>query len=185
MRTILTLLVVGAALFAGWQQLSPLIWPPPLPLENPAYTIRKVEPYELQALVMSVKHYPRGEGAAVMPTDLALAWGEMADPEKLERLSISQRNRFYFWKADQETLETLTRPLIETETANVHVVPGDETVRTTLREVRRGDSLYLEGWLVDIEGKERSWRSSRSRTDTGPGACEIFLVKTLVRSPAL
>lgn len=173
---------MGAAGLGAFQYLRPLIWPPPVPLENQAYKITKVEDYTLQALVLAAKDYRRSEGGEVMPVDLALAWGPMADPEKVDRLEIDQRNRFYYWKADRATLNALGRPNIEANTANVHCVPGDEFVRKTLFQVRPGEMILLKGYLVDIQGPDRSWQTSRTRKDTGPGACEIFLIEEVTRS---
>jgi len=182
MRPWLVIVLVIAAGFGAFQYVRPVLWPPPVPLENEDYQITKVQPYILEALVLATKDYRRKEGGEVMPVDLALAWGTMADPDKADRLEIDQRNRFYYWKADGPTLQALGRSNIEGNTANVHCVPADDLVRTSLFQVRPGERILLKGHLVDIRGPDRSWSTSRSRTDTGPGACEIFLIETLTRS---
>jgi len=179
MRPIWWIILLVACAFGAWQHFAPRFFPGPLPLDNSDFTITKVQPYRLEALVMSSRNYLRSEGGEVMPVDLALAWGGMADPEKIGMLSVQQRDRFYFWQADHAALNQLGRANIESQTANIHCVPGNEAVREALYSVRKGDWVKMKGWLVDIRGPDREWRTSRSRTDTGPGACEIILVDEL------
>jgi len=177
---VLWILVLGAAGFGVWQHFSPYWNPPPIPFENPAYQLTPVASHSITGAVLSSKHYRSGEGSAVMPVDLAMAWGPMADPVKYRRLDISQRERFYYWKADAQTLADLGRESIESNTANIHCVPASEEIREALFRIQRDERVTLKGQLVDITGPDRNWSTSRSRNDTGPGACEILLVEEIL-----
>ena len=64
--------------------------------------------------------------------------------------------------------------------ANVHVVPGDDAVRTAVLALEAGECVWLRGELVDIVGHDDpslSRRTSLTRGDTGAGSCEILPVR--------
>ena len=50
----------------------------------------------------------------------------------------------------------------------------------TLAQVREGQLIRLSGHLVQVEGDDGfRWVSSRTRDDTGDGACEVIWVEQL------
>lgn len=55
------------------------------------------------------------------------------------------------------------------------MIPDNDAVRGVLGRLRAGSVVELRGRLVDIEAREGGMSTSLSRTDTGPGACEILL----------
>jgi hypothetical protein len=62
--------------------------------------------------------------------------------------------------------------------ANTHVIPADAVVRRELARLRVGQVVHLTGMLVDGVRDDGAWvHTSLTRTDTGPGACEIMLVE--------
>ncbi len=143
----------------------------------PGYTIRNPESFELEARVLSREDYHLDAGAALSPTDLALGWGEMADPSVAAQLDVSQRGRWYFWRSDTFPIP---RARIIAQSANMHMVPANELVARDLERVKRDDMIRLKGQLVDIYGEDGwRWRSSRSRTDTGNGSCELLLLERI------
>jgi len=143
----------------------------------PGYTISNPEPFVLEARVLSREDYRLDAGAALSPTDLALGWGEMADPEVFSRLDISQRGRWYYWRTESYPIP---RASIIAQSANMHMVPANEQVARDLARVERHDMIRVTGRLVDILGDDGwRWRSSRSRTDTGNGSCELLLLERI------
>jgi hypothetical protein len=141
------------------------------------YTIRNAEPYEMEARVLSREDYRFDAGAKLSPTDLALGWGEMADEDVIAEIDVSQRGRWYSWRTDSFPIP---RARIQSQSANVHMVPANELVARDLERVRRDDLIRVKGQLVDIYGENGwHWLSSRSRTDTGNGACELLLLERI------
>lgn len=141
------------------------------------YTIRNPEPFELEARVLSREDYHLDAGASLSPTDLALGWGEMAEASVYSRLDISQRGRWYHWRADSYPIP---KARIIAQSANMHMVPANETVARDLARVEPHDMIRLRGQLVDIHGENGwHWRSSRSRTDSGGGSCELLLLERI------
>jgi hypothetical protein len=131
--------------------------------------------FKAKVRVLGRERYYLGTLADVAPLDIAVGWGPMSDSSLLESVDISQSNRFYYWHYDEEP--AVGRRAIETHSANWHLIPATKIVWRTLRQLRVGDVVTLEGELVDIASPDFvTIRTSLSRDDTGAGACEIIYV---------
>ena len=73
----------------------------------------------------------------------------------------------------------LTKSEITKSSANTHIIPANEDVEYTLKKIRKGNLIHLEGFLVNIDKGDYYWRTSTKRTDTGNGACEIVYTERL------
>lgn len=73
---------------------------PPVRDRFDQYEITHLATFDIKAKVLSKKNYQFGRGADLAPTDLALGWGNMSDERILEKIRISQSNRFYYWRVD-------------------------------------------------------------------------------------
>jgi len=136
--------------------------------------------FSVEARVLSREDYGFGREADYSPTDLALGWGRMGDEAVLDRLDISQSSRWYHyrWSGDPPI------PPVEIiqSSANMHMIPSDRTVASALREVRPGQRVRIDGWLVQVDANDGwHWRSSLTRDDTGDGACEVVYVCSISR----
>ena len=133
--------------------------------------------FELTARVLSREDYRHDAGAKLASVDLALGWGRMSDSAVLAKIQISQSNRFYYWHVSDFPIP---RREIETHSANMHLIPADDSVRHTLERVRPGELVQLEGFLVDANRPDGwQWHTSMTRDDTGSGACELVYVESL------
>lgn len=135
--------------------------------------------FDQSARVMSAKAYRWGREGALLPEDLALAWGPVLAPPYAGRLSFSQFSRFFFWRTKDLSLD---RGTIVAHTANVHVFPRTGRLKRAVRAVTKGEVVRLEGFLVDIDGVDDAdfhWRTSTSRGDEGPNSCETIYVERL------
>ena len=132
--------------------------------------------YEIEARVLGTERYRFDRGAALSPIDFAVGWGPMSANAVLDSLDISQYGRFFFYRTDEA-------PMIEfsemgRNAANMHLIPADANIRSTLFAVRTGQVVRLRGWLVAAQGADGfRWRSSLTRNDTGGGSCELMLVE--------
>ena len=140
------------------------------------YSIRPLADFKLKARVLSYKHYSSDKEAELSPVDLALGWGPMSKNEVLAKIDISQRNRWYFWRTDNFPIP---RNEIESNSANMHIIPANDSVASILKNVVRGQVVSLEGHLVECTQEDWRWKSSLTRNDTGSGACEIIFVKEI------
>ena len=146
------------------------------------HRLQALQPFQLEeALVLGREDYRFDRGAQVSPTDLALGWGPMADPEVVRRIEIRQSNRWYYWRTDEFPIP---RREIERHSANMHMIPASAAVAATLDSLQEGARIRLSGQLVRVEGDDGfRWVSSLSREDTGSGACELVWVEELAVLP--
>lgn len=138
------------------------------------YTITPLAGFQVEARVLGAKHYSFDRESALAPVDLALGWGPMARDDVLNTIEISQSGRFYYWRTDNLVIP---RRDIETNSANMHFIPVDQEVGKKLKQIDKDDRIRFKGYLVRIDADDGwRWISSRTRNDTGKGACEVILV---------
>ena len=145
------------------------------PYEN--FMITPLAEFQVVARVLSSKHYNRGRESELSPVDLALGWGPMSQPEIIEKFSIRQSNRFYFWKTDNFPIP---RQEVITNSANMHLIPTSHYIEKRLKDIKIGQKVKFKGYLVRVDMDSGwHWVSSLSRNDSGKGACEVVLVDDL------
>lgn len=139
------------------------------------YIIHGIAKFRIKAKVLSKKNYHFGREADLSPTDLALGWGNMSDESVLEKIKISQSVRYYRWSVKTFPIP---RREIETHSANMHLIPANDSVKSVIKRVRQGDIIEISGSLVNVKSTsdDWSWTSSQTRDDTGRGACELVWV---------
>jgi len=141
------------------------------------YTIKALAEYKIKARVLSRNNFSIGRESDLSPLDLALGWGPMSDQSVIDKIKITQSNRWYHWETDSSPI-----PLnqVSLNSANVHIIPNNEDVENKLENVYKGSLIEMKGYLVSINAKDGwHWQSSLKRDDTGGGSCELFLVDTL------
>lgn len=132
--------------------------------------------YDVAARVGATERYRWGAAGALIPWDFVLTWGAVTREPAWSHVSYLQTGRFYAWRCD----DTLDPAYVASHTANTHLIPASGRVASALAHVRRGDVVRLEGDLVDVEGPGGFvWKTSLTRTDTGPGACETLFVRAV------
>ncbi|HEY4582654.1 MAG TPA: hypothetical protein VIG88_07310, partial [Lysobacter sp.] len=150
------------------------------PFRLPPATLRPLAGFSIDARVLSRRDYDRGREADLSPTDLALGWRRMSEDAVLDRLDISQSDRWYHyrWSGDAP----IPPAEIVRSSANMHLIPADDAVARALDDVEADDRIRIDGWLVEAEAADGwRWRSSLSREDSGDGACEVVYVCSLRR----
>lgn len=139
--------------------------------------------FEVRARVLSATRYRTGREADLAPTDLALGWNRMSESAVVDRLGISQSNRFYFYRWGPEGPPIPPEEIVRSS-SNMHLIPANPTIQRQLDALRVGERILLKGQLVDASTADGwRWSSSRSRTDTGHGACELMWVDAVAVLP--
>jgi hypothetical protein len=132
--------------------------------------------YDITARILSREDYRFDSAADLIPEDLALGWGPMSDNRILKDFQITQGYRFYNWRAPHGL--PIPRQVVIEHSANTHVIPADRFIRSQLGQLRVGQVVHLSGLLVDGVRNDGHWlHISMTRSDSGPGACEIMLVE--------
>lgn len=148
------------------------------PFTHRGYRIAPVARFEIKARLLSRETYRVGREADLSPVDYALGWNRMSEDAVLEKLSISQGGRFYAYRWSDEP--PIPAREIARSSANMHLVPANADVKSQLESARPGSIVHLRGWLIDIDADDGwRWRTSRTREDTGAGACEVIWVESV------
>ena len=147
------------------------------------YTITAVAAYAIEARVLHTKRY-WADGNDLVPYDVAVGWGAMSDQAVLDRLSISQGNRFFFYEWENPPPVAVSE--IERHAANMHVIAANKEVAKAVKRLRSGEFVAMRGYLVNVGGPDGFyWNTSLRRDDTGNGACEVFYVESVEAKPEL
>jgi hypothetical protein len=141
------------------------------------FTIQGLAEYNIKARVLSRNNFSFGEESNLSPFDLALGWGPMSDQSIIDKIDISQSNRWYHWKADKLPIPARE---ISLNSANVHIIPKDERIEEKFDNVYKGSLVEMKGFLVKVTKEDGwHWKSSLKRDDTGGGSCELLWVEEL------
>lgn len=135
-------------------------------------TITLTDKYYGKFKVLSTKKY----NDKILPIDIALGWREMAKKENYDRTNITQSNRWYHWKVDNFFIPQKS---IEYNSANTHFIPMNQTILNKLYDLKVDDTIQFYGYLSIIDKDNRITKSSRTRKDTGGGACEVVFITDL------
>lgn len=149
-----------------------------LRIEDGVFTIKLIDRYTLAGVLVSRKDFSRGWEAVVVPVDLAICWGRIAESDNLKYVGFSQRGRWYHFKIGMES--PFDKDYVYLHSANNHIIPATENILLAVKAARKKEPIVLEGYLVDIngtyKGKTYWWYSSRVRSDRGQGSCELLYV---------
>jgi len=138
------------------------------------YTITAVATYTIRGRVLHTKHY-WVDGNDLVPYDVALGWGPMSNEAVIDRMSISQGNRFYFY--EYEGQPPIPEKEIVCHSSNNHLIAATSSIASVISALYPGEIVTMQGYLVNVnDSKSFHWNTSLSRTDTGNGACEVFYV---------
>ncbi|MDH5357713.1 MAG: hypothetical protein OEY48_00300 [Gammaproteobacteria bacterium] len=147
------------------------------PFNFKGYRLTPLAMFQLKGKVLSRKNYSFGRESELSPVDLALGWGDMSDETVLDKIDISQSGRWYRW---QVQAFPIPRKAIETQSANMHLIPANELVEDTIDLVKQGQLVELNGYLIQAEADDGwHWKSSLTRNDTGAHACELVYVESI------
>jgi hypothetical protein len=113
-----------------------------------------------RVVVVSRTNYAIGEFARLAPTDLAIVWGSLSDPQSYEQLTFDQRGsplagRYVIPELKRGT-PLAQRPYRETEAyllghlTHVHTIPADRRIASRLSGIRPGQVVEFSGVLVDV-----------------------------------
>jgi hypothetical protein len=158
------------------EPIQTMVEPQPLGQRH-GYDLTAVAAYDLRARVLHTKRYWTDRDDLV-PYDVALGWGPMSDQGVLDRLEISQGNRFFFYAWSNQPPLPVSE--IVCHAANNHLIAANDAVAAAVKRLRRGQFVHLRGYLVNVTGpKGFRWNTSLDRTDSGNGACELFYVESI------
>jgi len=157
----------------------------PIELELKGYQIRLTPraTYKVTGYAAETSRKLLDKWDFVVPLDLALVWGPVADPAVLSHMNFHLSDRYVSYSYDASTPSAAVGRL-PTHIANNHLIPASDEVGRDLDRIRIGDLVTLQGKLVDVEIRDGGgavaarMRTSLTRYDVGSGACEIIWVES-------
>lgn len=142
-----------------------------------AVTLHPHAAYEAAAVVEGAERYRFDPTAFLSPVDLVLTWGQLPRAPYEGEISYAQMARYYYWRTASPELDL---GYIAEHSANTHLIPANDNVRRAVLTVDRGDKVRIRGLLVDVVAENgMTWKTSKTRKDTGPGACELVYVEEI------
>ncbi len=151
--------------------------PRPWPYKN--YQITPLADFHLHARVLMTERYWLGREAQLSPVDLTVGWRLMSDQAVLDQLEIYRGYREFYWRPKTSHWPA-PHADITAHVANMHMIPANDEIESSLKSIRPGNLIDLRGFLVLAQAADGwNWRSSLSRTDEGAGACELIWVERL------
>lgn len=139
-------------------------------------SISVLQPFQGNFRILGSKVYQNDEQAKFSPIDYAVSWGLFAKPEIARHISVKQYDRYLNWKIPK--LPVPAEQAMQM-VSNMHIIPANPEIAQQIKQVKRGDLVYLKGDLVEIKDKNLVWKSSLTPTNTGDGACELFRVQAI------
>lgn len=138
------------------------------------YTLVCVAQYTASVLVVSVKHY-HDEDRELVPVDLCVVWGTLAEPEYLHYVSFIQEERGC--SCTYEEGSPVDAPEVLSQFVNMHLIPANDTILQAIKTIKEGEKVILEGFLVNVYYEGSIYiETSTTRTDIGEGSCEVLYV---------
>ena len=170
--------------------------PDPVQFETSGEIVKQVGEYEvtyelkaaytIMGLVVEKYYYfPNKIENKISRFDLGIAWGPLLGVDLSKYMSFkNDGNRFLQYKYSNELTQLLGgKKAVIDSLSNNHMIHADETVLKCLRNVKEGDYIKVEGFLVYATMRKANyvghWDSSLSRTDHGDGACEVMYVTNI------
>ena len=139
--------------------------------------------YTLIGLVVEKYYYlPYSLTNKIGRYDFGMAWGPLLNKEISDKIKFrNDGQRFLHYQYPNSLIsEAGSREAIINSISNNHLIHSNNKVLKLFRNVKEGDYIKLEGYLVDVFYKNDyeygTWPTSLSRTDHGDGACEVFYV---------
>lgn len=137
--------------------------------------------YDIVGMIVSYRHHDdnsrmhRLANDHLNMLDVCVVWGDNTKGAELQKLD--------FWNGiftcnvqtrDQAAWDSFDM----NQLSNNHLISDDDDVRDRVRDIRIGDQIRVQGYLVSYASPNSGPRgTSTTRTDTGDGACETIYVQ--------
>lgn len=143
------------------------------------FVLDPIYKYKIKAVVLSKKEYSRDIKASLSKYDIVLGWKNMSEIVNMERITIEQSERRFFWRVREFFIP---KEEIERSISNNHIIASDKIVELKIASLNKGDTVELSGYLVNavnVDDSSWSWKTSTLRDDTGEKASELFYVDSI------
>jgi hypothetical protein len=107
-------------------------------IEHGQYHLKPLARFSIEARILHRKSYAYDRQAKLVPLDLAVGWGPMSDQAVLDRITISQSMRFYWY--EYQLPPPIPKEQIISHSTNLHVIPATKAVASFCKSLRQASS---------------------------------------------
>jgi hypothetical protein len=132
-------------------------------IERGEYHLKPLARFSLDARILHRKTYKYDRESKLVPVDLAVGWGPMSDQAVLDRITISQSTRFYWYEYQSPPIP---KEQIISHSTNLHVIPATPAVASFCKSLRQGELVHLDGVLVEATVRRSAPGAARSAGPT-------------------
>lgn len=129
--------------------------------------------------ILSKTKYSNLKDSFIVPYDIVFGWNNMVKKEYLDKINISQSNRWFFY--DYKNNSLFNENDIRSNFDNFHIIPENQTVLEKIDNLSIGDTVYIKGYLVNLDCSFINFKrgSSLSFTDRSATSCEQILIEDI------
>ena len=113
-------------------------------------SISVLQPFQGNFRILGSKVYQNDEQAKFSPIDYAVSWGLFAQPEIARHISVKQYDRYLNWKIPK--LPVPAEQAMQM-VSNMHIIPANPEIAQQIKQVKRGDLVYLKVTLSRLRTK--------------------------------
>ena len=149
------------------------------PFQSMGLTVTPLASLDMTARVLSTQTYSGDMQSTYSATDVVFGWGPLSNTAIYNTANITQSAHNYTITPGADFPKDQVSQ-IGHYSANVHLIPSNEELKTTIASLRKDMTVHIKGQLVQLsDGSGWTWKSSLSRDDTGPDASELMWVESL------
>lgn len=140
---------------------------PPV-FERDGHSLAGLARFEGRGRVISIERYGRDRQARLSSRDIVLGWGPLSDTTTFKGVDVAQTERTVVFESYDPKLP---KEAVAAHLVNLHVIGADPKLDEALRDLRRGNIVRIEGWLVEVRSGD-GWRwlgAPRSTPPAMPG----------------
>jgi len=137
--------------------------------ERDGHVMTGLAEFKAKARVVSVERYGKDRQAKIAPVDIVLGWGALSDTTTFKGVDVGQTERTVVFESYDPKLP---KEAVAASLLNVHVIGADAEVDKRLGDLRRGNIVEIEGWLVEVKAGD-GWRwkgEPRAASPAMPGS---------------
>lgn len=147
--------------------------------------INYVAKYSISGRVVDVHDYYGDNIEDILSRkDVGISWGFLVNENNYNKVRWSSiGNRYLSWFSNDGAWVNAMGGVnkITEYCSNNHLIPSDNRNKSLIDDIKEGDFVRIEGYLVNVyyknsNGSSFYWNTSTSRIDTGDGACEVLYV---------
>lgn len=130
--------------------------------------------------ILSLEMFSFDREARVSPVSIMIGWDEMSDESVLEEFSFFIEGRESRWKPDDINQRLVVKPMVEDNTALIHLIPESPSIEKQFEELYIGTLVTIDGMVVKVSDTESPFQWGTDELSTEEAARDrIVLVKSI------